>query len=101
MVWCGSTEIYLKKGPAHETIEAFEAAIDADDDQIAPSMLYAYAAIMAGVPYAHAAANLPGDTPALPTTTRSPRPCSTPTRRSWRASPTPTARPTCRSTSRR
>ncbi len=65
MVWCGSTEIYLKKGPAHETIEAFEAAIDADDDQIAPSMLYAYAAIMEGVPYANGAPNLSVDIPAL------------------------------------
>ena len=65
MVWCGSTEIYLQKGPAHETIEAFEAAIDADDDQIAPSMLYAYAAIMEGVPYANGAPNLSVDIPAL------------------------------------
>ena len=65
MVWCGSTEIYLQKGPAHETIESFEAAIDADDDQIAPSMLYAYAAIMEGVPYANGAPNLSVDIPAL------------------------------------
>jgi myo-inositol-1-phosphate synthase len=65
MVWCGSTEVYLKKGPQHETIEAFEAAIDADDDAIAPSMLYAYAAIMEGVPYANGAPNLSADLPAL------------------------------------
>ena len=65
MVWCGSTEVYIKKGPTHETIEAFEAAIDADDDSIAPSMLYAYAAIMEGVAYANGAPNLSVDFPAL------------------------------------
>ncbi len=65
MVWCGSTEIYLTRGPAHQTIEAFEAAIDADDDSIAPSMLYAYAAIMEGVAYANGAPNLSVDIPAL------------------------------------
>ena len=65
MVWCGSTEVYIKAGPAHATVEAFEAAIDADDDAIAPSMLYAYAAIMEGVPYANGAPNLSVDIPAL------------------------------------
>ena len=65
MVWCGSTEVYIKKGPTHETIEALEAAIDADDDSIAPSMLYAYAAIMEGVAYANGAPNLSVDFPAL------------------------------------
>ncbi len=65
MVWCGSTEVYIKKGPAHESIEAFEEAIDANDDSIAPSMLYAYAAIMEGVAYANGAPNLSVDFPAL------------------------------------
>ncbi|HEU0052464.1 MAG TPA: inositol-3-phosphate synthase [Longimicrobium sp.] len=65
MVWCGSTEVYIKKGPAHESIEAFEEAIDANDDAIAPSMLYAYAAIMEGVAYANGAPNLSVDFPAL------------------------------------
>ena len=65
MVWCGSTEIFIRPGEAHQTIEAFEAAIDADDDAIAPSMLYAYAAIMEGVPYANGAPNLSVDIPAL------------------------------------
>ena len=65
MVWCGSTEVFIKAGPAHETIEAFERAIDADDDAIAPSMLYAYAAIMEGVPFANGAPNLSADIPAL------------------------------------
>ncbi len=65
MVWCGSTEIFLKPGPAHATVAAFEAAMAADDDTIAPSMLYAWAAIMEDVPFANGAPNLSVDTPAL------------------------------------
>jgi myo-inositol-1-phosphate synthase len=65
MVWCGSTEIFLRPGAAHETVEAFEAAMEANDPDIAPSMLYAYAAIMEGVPYANGAPNLSADFPAL------------------------------------
>jgi myo-inositol-1-phosphate synthase len=65
MVWCGSTEVFLRPGAAHETLEAFEAAMEANDESIAPSMLYAYAAIMEGVPYANGAPNLSADVPAL------------------------------------
>jgi myo-inositol-1-phosphate synthase len=65
MVWCGSTEIFLRPGPQHETLEAFEQAMEANDPAIAPSMLYAYAAIMEGVPYANGAPNLSADVPAL------------------------------------
>jgi myo-inositol-1-phosphate synthase len=65
MVWCGSTEVFLRPGSAHETLESLEHAMKADDPQIAPSMLYAYAAIMEGVPYANGAPNLSGDIPAL------------------------------------
>jgi len=65
MVWCGSTEIFLRPGAAHATLEAFEAAMRANDPAIAPSMIYAYAAIMEGVPYANGAPNLSGDIPAL------------------------------------
>ncbi len=65
MVWCGSTEIYIKQSEVHKSIEAFEAAIDADHDDVAPSMLYAYAAIMEGVAYANGAPNLSVDFPAL------------------------------------
>ena len=65
MVWCGSTEIFIKQGPAHASLEAFEAAIDANDESIAPSMLYAYAALKEGVPYANGAPNLSVDFPAL------------------------------------
>jgi myo-inositol-1-phosphate synthase len=67
MVWCGSTEIFIEPGPQHQTIESFDAAIDADDPAIAPSMLYAYAALLEGVPFANGAPNLTVDTPALRT----------------------------------
>ena len=67
MVWCGSTEVFIEPGPAHQTIEAFEQAIDADDHAIAPSMLYAYAALLEGVPFANGAPNLTVDAPALRT----------------------------------
>ncbi len=65
MLWAASTEIYIAPGPAHQSIEAFEAAIDANDPTIAPSMLYAYAAILEGVPFANGAPNLTVDIPAL------------------------------------
>jgi myo-inositol-1-phosphate synthase len=65
IVWCASTEIFIKPGPQHATIEQFEKAMERNDDAIAPSMLYAYAAIMEGVPYANGAPNLAVDTPAL------------------------------------
>ncbi len=65
IVWCASTEIYLKAGPQHATIEQFEKAMEKNDDAIAPSMLYAYAAIMEGIPFANGAPNLCVDTPAL------------------------------------
>jgi myo-inositol-1-phosphate synthase len=65
MVWCGSTEIFLRPGPQHETLDAFERAMEENDEAIAPSMLYAYAAIMEGVPYANGAPNLSGDIRAL------------------------------------
>jgi myo-inositol-1-phosphate synthase len=65
MVWCGSTEVFLRPGAAHESIAAFEKAMEANDDGIAPSMLYAYAAIMEGVPYANGAPNLSADFLAL------------------------------------
>jgi myo-inositol-1-phosphate synthase len=65
MVWCGSTEVYIDQGPAHLDIESFDAAIDADDASISPSMLYAYAALREGVPFANGAPNLTVDIPAL------------------------------------
>ena len=65
MIWCGSTEVFQRSGPAHATVEAFEQAMREDDPAIAPSMIYSYAAIMEGVPYANGAPNLSADVPAL------------------------------------
>jgi myo-inositol-1-phosphate synthase len=65
VIWCASTETYIEPGPAHQTPEAFEAAMDANDESIAPSMLYAYAALAEGVPFLNGAPNLTTDIPAL------------------------------------
>ena len=64
-VWCASTETFIKPGPQHATLEQFEKAMDRNDDAIAPSMLYAWACIMEGVPYCNGAPNLAVDTAAL------------------------------------
>ena len=65
MLWAASTEIFLEPGAAHENIENFERAIDANDPTIAPSMLYAYAAILEGIPFCNGAPNLTVDIPVL------------------------------------
>ena len=65
IVWCASTEIFIKAGPQHATIEQFEKAMERNDEAIAPSMLYAYAAIMEGVAFCNGAPNLTCDIPAL------------------------------------
>jgi myo-inositol-1-phosphate synthase len=65
LLWCGSTEVYLTETPAHASVEAFEKALEANDDSIPSSMVYAYAAIKEGIPYANAAPNLSADVPAL------------------------------------
>jgi myo-inositol-1-phosphate synthase len=65
MVWCGSTEIFMTPAPVHQTLASFEKGLLKNDPAIAPSMIYAYAAIRAGVPYANGAPNLSADIPAL------------------------------------
>ena len=65
MVWCGSTEISATETTAHQTIENFERALEQNDPAIPSSMVYAYAAIREGIPYANAAPNLTADVPAL------------------------------------
>ncbi|HWA16350.1 MAG TPA: inositol-3-phosphate synthase, partial [Gemmatimonadales bacterium] len=65
MVWCGSTEVFRNLAPCHATLAAFEKGLAESDPEIAPSMLYAYAAIMEGVPFANGAPNLCCDIPAL------------------------------------
>jgi myo-inositol-1-phosphate synthase len=65
MVWCGSTEVYRSPAPVHATLAAFEKGLQENDPEIAPSQIYAYAALKCGVPYANGAPNLTVDTPAL------------------------------------
>ncbi len=65
MIWCGSTEIFIRRGEVHESLHAFEQAMNNNDPDIAPSMLYAWASIMEGVPFANGAPNLCVDVPAL------------------------------------
>ncbi|NIO21826.1 MAG: inositol-3-phosphate synthase [Candidatus Aenigmarchaeota archaeon] len=64
-VWCGSTEIHTEKQPVHDTIESFEKGLKENSKHISPSMIYAYASIMEGVPYANGAPHLTTDIPAL------------------------------------
>jgi myo-inositol-1-phosphate synthase len=65
MVWCGSTEKYTEISDVHESIAAFENGLRNNDPRIAPSMIYAYAAIKLGIPFLNGAPNLTVDIPAL------------------------------------
>ena len=65
IVWCASTEVFITAGPAHQSLASFEKAMEQNDPAIAPSMLYGYAALMEGVPFANGAPNLTVDIPAL------------------------------------
>ncbi len=65
MVWCGSTEVFLKPQDVHQTLESFERGLKENHPAIAPSMIYAYAALQCGVPVANGAPNLMVDVPAL------------------------------------
>jgi myo-inositol-1-phosphate synthase len=65
LVWCGSTEIYFEPSEVHESLAAFEQGLRDNDLRIAPSMIYAYAALKLGIPFANGAPNLTVDIPAL------------------------------------
>ncbi|WP_370655504.1 inositol-3-phosphate synthase [Candidatus Binatus sp.] len=65
MVWCGSTEVFHRPAEVHQTLKAFEAGLANNDPEIAPSQIYAYAALKMNIPYANGAPNLSTDTPAL------------------------------------
>lgn len=65
LIWCGSTEIYMEESAVHSSLELFEKGLDDSDPSIPSSMIYAYAAIKEGIPYANAAPNLSADVPAL------------------------------------
>ncbi|HEU5056952.1 MAG TPA: inositol-3-phosphate synthase [Kofleriaceae bacterium] len=64
MVWCGSTEIYRQPSEVHESLAAFEEGLRKSDDNIAPSQVYAYAALKLGIPFCNGAPNLTVDFPA-------------------------------------
>ena len=65
MIWCGSTEVYTEAQPVHDTLESFEAGLKSNSPDISPSMIYAYAALKRGVPFANGAPHLTVDMPAL------------------------------------
>src|SRR6267154_6715425 len=65
MIWAASTEIFLKPHPVQKTLESFETAMRENHKAIAPSMVYAYAALKSGIPFANGAPNLTVDIPAL------------------------------------
>ena len=65
MIWCGSTEIFIQPSAVHQSMASFERAMLKNDENIAPSMIYAYAALSEGIPFANGAPNLTVDIPAL------------------------------------
>ena len=65
MIWCGSTEIFHEAAPVHASLKNFEEGLAKSDPAIAPSQIYAYAALKSGVPFANGAPNLTTDVPAL------------------------------------
>jgi len=65
MIWCASTEVFMKVEPVHQTVESLERAMKENHPAIAPSMIYAYAAIKSGVPFINGAPNLTVDIPAM------------------------------------
>jgi myo-inositol-1-phosphate synthase len=65
MIWCASTEVFHKPAAVHQTLKDFECGLQKNDPDIAPSQIYAYAALKSGVPFANGAPNLTADTPAL------------------------------------
>ena len=65
MIWCGSTEVFHQPADVHQSLKRFEYGLRENDPEIAPSQIYAYAALKMGIPYANGAPNLTTDTPAL------------------------------------
>jgi myo-inositol-1-phosphate synthase len=65
MIWCGSTEIFLTPTAVHQSVAAFEKGLEQNDENIAPSMVYAYAALKEGIPFANGAPNLTVDLPVM------------------------------------
>jgi myo-inositol-1-phosphate synthase len=64
-IWCGSTESYIEPTAAHQSLKSFEKALTTNNENVAPSMIYAYASLMEGVPFANGAPNLTVDLPVM------------------------------------
>jgi len=65
MVWCGSTEAYQEPSAVHASVESFETGLRSGDENISPSQIYAYAALVSEVPFANGAPNLAVDVPCM------------------------------------
>src|SRR5258708_23386663 len=65
MIWCGSTQVFHRAGAVHQTLKDFECGLCKSDPDIAPSQIYAYAALKSGVPFANGAPNLTTDVPCM------------------------------------
>src|SRR3974390_3258764 len=65
MIWCGSTETFIEAGAVHQTVDSFEKGLLENHEDIAPSMIYAYAAMQEGIPFANGAPNLTVDIPVM------------------------------------
>ncbi len=65
MIWCGSTEVFMARSDVHQSLEKLEAGLKSNHDDIPSSMIYAYAALKLGIPFANGAPNLTVDIPAL------------------------------------
>ncbi len=65
MIWCASTEKFITQTKVHKTLDNFIKGLKENDDKIAPSMIYAYAALLEGIPFANGAPGLTADIPAL------------------------------------
>lgn len=65
MIWCGSTEVFHQPSAVHQTLQSFEEGLCNNDPEIAPSQIYAYAALKSNVPFANGAPNLTTDIPVM------------------------------------
>ena len=65
MVWCGSTEIYIEESEVHQSVASLEEGLRNNHKDIPPSMIYTYAAVKMGIPYANGAPNISCDIPAI------------------------------------
>lgn len=65
MIWCASTETFIAEGPAHQSLDSLEKAMQRNDPSIPPSMVYAWAALKTRTPFINGAPNLTVDVPAF------------------------------------